>query len=126
MSRIQQNIYKTSSISSSFLRDDSIHRTDTKLSKTPEKNAAKETVVKIHAMYTLVWVWYVFHSALNMDKIVHSTQFYNKKHFLKFFSFTLQVEKLFKIKSYIETSLNGTFFGFFKAKRCNCTKAEDI
>ena len=74
MSRIQQNIYKTSSISSSFLRDDSIHRTDTKLSKTPEKNAAKETVVKIHAMYTLVW--YVFHSALNMGKIVHSTQFY--------------------------------------------------
>ena len=52
MSRIQQNIYKTSSISSSFLRDDSIHRTDTKLSKTPEKNAAKETVVKIHAMYS--------------------------------------------------------------------------
>ena len=68
MSRIQQNIYKTSSISSSFLRDDSIHRTDTKLSKTPEKNAAKETVVKIHAMYTLVW--YVFHSALNIGKIV--------------------------------------------------------
>ena len=54
MSRIQQNIYKTSSISSSFLRDDSIHRTDTKLSKTPEKNAAKETVVKIHAMYSRI------------------------------------------------------------------------
>ena len=77
--------YNTSSISSSFLGDDSIHRTDTKLSKTPEKNAAKETVVKIHAMYTLVWVWYVFHSALNMGKIVHSTQFYIEKSSLKIF-----------------------------------------
>ena len=102
MSRIQQNIYKTSSISSSFLRDDSIHRTDTKLSKTPEKNAAKETVVKIHAMYTLVWVWYVLYSALKMGKIVHSTQFYTKKRSLKIFSFTLQVEKLFKNKSLIK------------------------
>ena len=89
MSRIQQNIYKTSSISSSFLRDDSIHRTDTKLSKTPEKNAAKETVVKIHAMYTLVWVWYVFHSALNMGKIVHSTQFYAKNLILRLPSMAL-------------------------------------
>ena len=56
---------------------------DTKLSKTPEKNAAKETVVKIHAMYTLVW--YVFHSALNMGKVVHNTQFYTKKCSLKIF-----------------------------------------